>query len=115
MRALAALADPTRKQIVEMLARGAMCSGEISARFDVSAPAISQHLRALREARLVRARADGQRRIYELDPTGFDEIGQWLSNVRSFWNMRLDSLEKELQKPANNLSDRKKQRRGAKK
>lgn len=100
MQPLAALADPTRRKIVEMLARGGLCSGDISARFETSAPAISQHLKALREAGLVHARVDRQRRIYELDARGFDEIAAWLAHVRSFWSFRLDVLEAELQKPA---------------
>ena len=76
MTALSALADPTRQRIVEMLASGALSSGEIASRFDLSAPAVSQHLKTLKTARLVRAHADRQRRIYELNPDGVDELAQ---------------------------------------
>ena len=96
MIAFAALADPTRRQIVEMLAIGERTAGDIASHFEVSAPAISQHLKVLRQARLVRVRADAQRRIYALDAAGIDEIDAWLSDIRRFWGGRLDALEQEL-------------------
>jgi DNA-binding transcriptional ArsR family regulator len=91
-----ALADPTRRQIVEMLAAGERTAGAIARQFEVSGPAISQHLKVLRQARLVRVRADAQRRIYALDAAGIGEIDAWLSNIRRFWRDRLDALEHEL-------------------
>jgi DNA-binding transcriptional ArsR family regulator len=94
----AALADPTRRQIVEMLARRELPAGEIAARFNVSAPAISQHLKVLREAKLVSVRADAQRRIYGIDPAGFAELDQWLTQTRGFWSARLDALETQLRR-----------------
>lgn len=94
-----ALADPTRRQIVEMLGRGALASGEIAERFDISAPAVSQHLKVLREARLVDVRVDAQRRIYTLNPLGLSEIDDWLARVKRFWSEKLDALERELRKP----------------
>jgi DNA-binding transcriptional ArsR family regulator len=96
MQSLSALADPTRQRIVELLAAGPMSSGEIAQRFAVSAPAISQHLKTLREARLVRVRVQAQRRIYELDPAGVDELAAWVARVRKFWSTKLDDLEQEL-------------------
>ena len=93
MIAFAALADETRRQIVELLGAGELAAGEIARRFEVSAPAISQHLRALRAARLVRVRAEAQRRIYALDPVGLGEIDRWLSRVRRAPHGRLDGLE----------------------
>jgi DNA-binding transcriptional ArsR family regulator len=96
MHAFAALADPTRRQIVEMLAGGERTAGDIVRQFDVSAPAISQHLKVLKEARLVTVRAAAQRRIYALDAAGIDEIDAWLSGIRRFWSGRLDALEREL-------------------
>ena len=98
MDSLAALADPTRRRIVESLARGALSSGEIASRFAITAPAISQHLKTLREARLVRVRAEKQRRIYELDPAGIDAVADWVADVRRFWATRLDALEEQLKK-----------------
>jgi DNA-binding transcriptional ArsR family regulator len=92
------LADPTRQRIVEMLATGSMASGDIARRFDVSAPAISQHLRALRDAKLVRVRAQAQRRFYELDPEGVGELANWIARIRGFWSEKLDALEEELRK-----------------
>jgi len=99
MQSFTALADPTRRQIVEMLAAGELTSGEIGRQFEVSAPAISQHLKVLKEARLVTARVDGQRRIYALDTAGIGEIDAWLQNIRGFWHGRLNELERQLRAP----------------
>ncbi|MBX3494438.1 MAG: winged helix-turn-helix transcriptional regulator [Parvibaculum sp.] len=96
MESFTALADPTRRQIVEMLGDGEMPAGEIARRFEISAPAVSQHLKALKSARLVRMRVDAQRRIYSLDPSGFEGLENWLANIRGFWNPKLDALEHAL-------------------
>jgi DNA-binding transcriptional ArsR family regulator len=98
MQSLSVLADPTRQRIVEMLATGSMSSGDIARRFKVSAPAISQHLKTLRDAKLVRVRAQAQKRFYELDPEGVGELAQWIARIRSFWSQKLDALEEELRK-----------------
>jgi DNA-binding transcriptional ArsR family regulator len=98
MTALAALADPTRQRIVEMLATGALSSGEIAARFKMTPPAVSQHLKTLRDARLVTVRAQAQKRIYQLDPEGVAELSDWVARIRAFWNPRLDALEAALKK-----------------
>jgi DNA-binding transcriptional ArsR family regulator len=98
MTALQALSDPTRQRIVEMLASGALSSGEIAGRFSLSPPAISQHLKALKEAKLVTVRADRQKRIYALDPQGVGEIADWVDRIKAFWNPRLDALEAALRK-----------------
>ena len=66
------------------------------AQFDMSAPAISQHLKVLREAGLVVTRAEGQSRIQMLNPAGLDELEAWLERTRAFWSSRLDALEREL-------------------
>jgi DNA-binding transcriptional ArsR family regulator len=96
MQSLTALADPRRQRIVEMLAAGPMSSGDIARRFDISAPAVSQHLKTLRAARLVRVRVQAQKRIYELDPRGVRELAEWITRIRSFWSTKLDALEQEL-------------------
>lgn len=96
MLSLEALADPTRRRIVELLARGDRTAGELVKAFDISAPAISQHLNVLREAGLVKTRAEGQTRIQSLNPEGLDQVGAWLDKTRSFWSRRLDALEREL-------------------
>ncbi len=96
MQSLAAIADPTRRRIVELLAKGERTTGEIVAKFDLSAPAISQHLNVLREAGLITTRAEGQSRIQTLNPAGLDELGAWLERTRSAWSSRLDALEREL-------------------
>jgi|ERR1700736_1003545 len=97
MQAFAALGDPTRQRIVEMLAARELSSGEIARRFDMTAPAVSQHLKLLREAGLVQVRRDAQRRIYALDPAGLAELDAWLARFRRFWSGRLDALEHELE------------------
>jgi DNA-binding transcriptional ArsR family regulator len=106
MHAFTALADPTRRQIIEMLAGGERAAGDIVRQFEVSAPAISQHLKVLKEARLVTVRADAQRRIYALDAAGIDEIDAWLSGIRRFWSGRLDALERELEAVRKSEGDR---------
>lgn len=99
MDIFAALSDPTRRAIVESLARGERSAGSITAEFELSAPAISQHLKALKQAELVSARVDGQRRIYSLNPLGLQALDGWLERTRRFWDARLDDLERELRKP----------------
>lgn len=100
METLAALADPTRRRIVEVLAGGPLSSGDIASRFPITKPAVSQHLKALRQARLVRVRAEAQRRIYELDPEGVGELAAWVERLKAFWNPRLDVLEANLRQEA---------------
>lgn len=106
MEVFTALSSSIRRQIVELLASGQLSAGEIAGHFEVSQPAISQHLKALREAKLVRMRVDGQRRIYDIDPDGLAEIDQWSRSVKAFWNARLDALERELRKPASDEAER---------
>ncbi len=93
MHTLEAIADPTRRRIVEMLARRDHSVGEIVEEFSMSAPAISQHLKVLREAGLVNSRVDGQTRIQTLNPMGLQQIHSWLITTMNFWNQRLDALE----------------------
>lgn len=100
MDAFIALADPTRRRIVESLTAGERTFGDIAADFDISGPAVSQHLRVLRDAGIVGVRRDAQRRIYSLDPRGLDDMSDWLNRLRGFWNERLDELERALGKPA---------------
>ena len=96
MDTFTALADPTRRQIIESLAIGESSFGELADKFEMSRPAVSQHLKVLREAGLVTARADAQRRIYRLHDDGLAEVEAWLGKVRDFWSQRLDQLEQLL-------------------
>ncbi len=96
MQSLLAIADPTRRRIVELLAVRDRTAGELVDEFDMSAPAISQHLKVLREARLVTVRAEGQSRVQALNPDGLGELEDWLEKTRSVWSHRLDALEREL-------------------
>ena len=96
MQSLAAIADPTRRRIVELLAIRDRTAGELVEEFDLSAPAISQHLNILRESGLIITRAEGQTRIQSLNPSGLDELDAWLEKTRAVWSCRLDALEREL-------------------
>jgi DNA-binding transcriptional ArsR family regulator len=96
MEAFAALSDPTRRRIVELLAKGERPAGDIARRFTLTQPAVSQHLRALRDAGLVRVRREAQRRMYSIDGRGLARIDKWLSRYRTFWTTRLDALERAL-------------------
>lgn len=93
MNAFAALGDPTRREIVELLRTGELEAGEIAAHFANSRPGISRHLRVLRENNLVRVRAEAQRRIYALNPAPLRELDRWLEPYRKVWADRLDALE----------------------
>lgn len=93
-----ALAAPTRREIIEMLSsKGRLSATDIYQRFDASPPAISQHLKVLREAKLVRVERQGQLRIYQIDPKGMAEIEEWSQRMTRLWNKRFDALEKVLQ------------------
>lgn len=96
MNTFAALGDPIRRRIVELLANGDRDAGDLASNFDVSRPAVSRHLRVLREAGVVTARADGQRRVYSLEPAALDEVGRWVAKYRGFWSQRLDALAEHL-------------------
>jgi DNA-binding transcriptional ArsR family regulator len=96
MQVFSALADPTRAKIIEVLARRDLSAGEIAARFPVSRPAVSRHLRVLRKAHLVHSRGEAQRRVYSLNPAGLNEIDKWVAQTREMWNRRLDRLDEYL-------------------
>ncbi len=96
MQIFSALADPTRQRIVELVAVTERSAGEIAERFEVSQPAISQHLKILREAGVIQRRTDAQRRLYRLNPAALIEVDRWLMRIRRFWATRLDALEREL-------------------
>lgn len=96
MDTFTALADPTRRHIIETLAAGEASFGELAERFEMSRPAVSQHLKVLRDAGIVASRADAQRRIYSLNDGSLDELETWLGTVRDYWSQRLDQLEQLL-------------------
>lgn len=96
MDTFTALADPTRRHIVELLATGEQTFGELADRFEMSRPAVSQHLRVLRDAEIVSSRPDAQRRVYRLNDGALDELERWITSIRQFWSGALDELEKVL-------------------
>jgi len=92
-----ALADPTRRKVLELLRVRAHTAGELlDACADLSQPAMSRHLRVLREVGLVSVHPDEQRRIYALRPEGFTDLGAWVAHYLPFWQNRLDALEQHL-------------------
>ena len=98
MAVFAALADPTRRRLLELLAAGERSAGSLAAEFGISRPGVSRHLRVLREAGLVRERGDGRRRLYSVDPAPLAEVEDWLDRWRGFWAQRLDALDTEIRR-----------------
>lgn len=101
MDTFSALADPTRRSILEMLAqRGQLTATEIYDQFPVSRPAISQHLKVLREANLVRVERRAQQRIYRINPQAMLEVEGWARDLVRMWNRRFDALERVIAEQA---------------
>lgn len=100
MHAFEILSDPVRRRILELLADGEQAAGEIGqvvqAEFGISQPAVSQHLRVLRDNGFTRVRAEGTRRLYAINPAPLRQVDQWLARYRRFWTQHLDALEAEL-------------------
>jgi DNA-binding transcriptional ArsR family regulator len=96
MSAYAALAEPHRRQILDLLRDGERPAGDLVERLDLSQPGVSKHLKVLREAGLVAVRADGKRRLYALRPAPLAEVDEWLEPYRVFWSSSLDTLERHL-------------------
>jgi DNA-binding transcriptional ArsR family regulator len=100
MHALDVLGDPVRRHILELLSGGEHASGEIvtvvEREFGISQPAVSQHLRVLRENGFASVRSEGTRRIYAVDTTSFREVDAWLDQFRVHWEQRLDALGTEI-------------------
>ena len=95
MSAFEALADTTRRRIVELVSERERSAGDIAAAFEISRPGVSKHLRVLREHGVIRSRSDGTRRLYSVDDEGLAELDRW---IRRFWTNRLDALETELRR-----------------
>ena len=97
---LSALADPTRRRVVELLIERPRKAGELAAEFKVSPPAISRHLRVLRTRGLIeetRTPEDGRSRVYRLRPERFNELSTWLKEVERFWDEQLDSFKQHVE------------------
>jgi DNA-binding transcriptional ArsR family regulator len=92
------LGDPSRHAIVELLRSGERPVGELVESLSLSQPAVSKHLRVLKEAGIVEARAEAQRRVYRIRPAPFVELDGWLAGYRQLWNEHLDRLEEHLEK-----------------
>lgn len=100
MHAFDVLGDPVRRRILELIADGELTSGAITvvvqAEFGISQPAVSQHLKVLRDSGFASVRPEGTRRLYAVDAAPFREVDAWLDHFGRFWNQRLDSLATEL-------------------
>lgn len=92
-----ALADPSRRAIFESLTRGEAAVKELTARFDISQPAVSQHLAALKQAGLVRGRREGRCVYYRIEPRGIKPLVDWIAHYRAFWTERVGRLERLLE------------------
>src|SRR5689334_14387514 len=88
-----ALADPTRRAVLDLLRRGSQPAGQIARAFPISRPAISKHLRLLRRAHLVQERREGRHRLYQLNPEPLKAVDSWLQNYRAFWQSSLTNLK----------------------
>jgi DNA-binding transcriptional ArsR family regulator len=98
---LQVLAEPSRQAILDLLRDGELPVGELTARLRMSQPAVSKHLRVLRDAGLVGVRADAQRRLYRIRPEPLAELDAWLAPYRKFWSANLDRLEEHLDRRRN--------------
>lgn len=100
MHAFQILGDPVRRRVLELLVEGERSAGElaetIGTEFGISQPAVSQHLKTLRDSGFVRVRAEGTRRLYAVEPGPLAEVDGWLDQFRGFWSQRLDALGTEL-------------------
>lgn len=101
----AALADPTRREILSRLSQGPASVGEVARRFEMSAPAISRHLKVLERAGLVTRTVQAQWRTLSLQAEPFDEVTDWVQAQRHEWNLRLDRLEKHIVEMKSRTSD----------
>jgi DNA-binding transcriptional ArsR family regulator len=110
MDAFEALADPTRREIVALLARGERSAGDISARFPIAGPSVSRHLKVLRDSGLIAFRKAAQSRLYRLEPNALDETRQWMQAQIDICRARFDRLgahlDKMKEKEANNARTR---------
>ncbi|MEU6797626.1 metalloregulator ArsR/SmtB family transcription factor [Nonomuraea wenchangensis] len=97
MSAYAALAEPHRRRILDLLRTGERPAGELVKHLDLSQPGVSKHLKVLREAGLVAVRTDGKQRVYSLRPEPLAEVAEWLEPYRMLWSQRLDALERHLE------------------
>jgi DNA-binding transcriptional ArsR family regulator len=98
---LQVLAEPSRQAILDLLRDGELPVGELTARLRMSQPAVSKHLKVLRDAGLVGVRADAQRRLYRIQPEPLAELDAWLAPYRKFWSASLDRLEEHLDRRRN--------------
>ena len=105
------IAEPSRRAILGLLAGNEQSVGEIEQQLGMSQPAVSKHLRVLREAGFVESTVDAQRRLYRLKPEPFQEVDDWLDQFRRFWSAHLDALERHLDRMDRSAAKKKKRRK----
>ncbi len=102
MNAFDVLSDPVRRRTLELISQREHASGEIvevvEAEFGISQSAVSQHLRILRDTGFAKVRRDGAKRCYEIDPTGFGDVDEWLDQLRRFWASKMEALATEIER-----------------
>ncbi|MEZ5216479.1 MAG: metalloregulator ArsR/SmtB family transcription factor [Ilumatobacteraceae bacterium] len=108
MQIFAAVAEPTRREILDLLREGERPAGAIVESIGLAQPTVSQHLKILREAGLVTVRADANRRLYRLRPAALIEVDAWLAPFRELWAGRLDALERHLDTTADTSNESRK-------
>lgn len=101
-----AIADPTRRAILDQLMGGELGAGEIAERFPVSRPAIARHVGVLKKAGLLRERRDAQKRFYSLEPRGLAEVDRWLQPYRLYWAARLTDLKMVVEERSNTNTEK---------
>ena len=105
------IAEPNRRAILSLLASSDRCVGDIERELGMTQPTVSKHLRVLREAGLVEAEVDAQRRLYRIKPEPLKEVDVWLAQFRAFWTARVDALERHLDRMDRSTPRKTKRRR----
>ena len=105
------VAEPNRRAILSLLASSEQSVGDIERRLGMPQPSVSKHLRVLREAGVVESLVDAQRRLYRIKPDALQELDDWLAQFRRFWSVRVDALERHLDRMEQNARTKKKTRR----
>src|SRR5229473_5621836 len=106
------IAEPNRRAILSLLVSSQQSVGEIERQLRMTQPAVSKHLRVLREAGFVESTVDAQRRLYRLKPEPFQQVDAWLTQFRRFWSAHLDALERHLDRMGQDRMDQQHQRKG---
>lgn len=100
-----AIADPTRRAIIDILADGSLPVNKVADHFEISRPAVSKHIKILNECGLVVMHREGRKRYCRVDPSKLRKVAEWANQYRQFWSQKLDALDEELRKPDKNKQE----------